>query len=236
VPVIGTANAESPSALAGLFTVKVADRGKGQRPGVTPPSAGDGIHGQACCGEKEIVIVQLCWGCKSKEEPDGFAHVSCEEKFGRPLKSLNPKGLGAPDCGLNERDRPESVVGALFVRVILCVVAGEPSACAGKISAAGVIRIGCVQVGAPPTARQTFPISPSRIPPGQEEVVTPYPFAPCKTAPEPPTAVSKVTADGLERPAAAPICPTFCPEGEMICRMTELPLTCPFTDAVIRQE
>ena len=59
--------------------------------------------------------------------------------------------------------------GALLVRVMVWVVAAEPIPCAGKIRDAGEKRIGCVQVVAPPTARQTFPMSPSRVPPGQRK-------------------------------------------------------------------
>src|SRR5580658_7038213 len=97
IPVTGTANAVSLSALTGLFTVNDAASGYGQSVGGSPPRAIDGNQGQLCCGENEIVMVQLCCGFKLNEDPAGFAQLSCSVKFGSPSKSLSPKMLVAPD-------------------------------------------------------------------------------------------------------------------------------------------
>jgi hypothetical protein len=97
MPVMGKANVVSPSALMGLLTINVAVKGNGQSDGATPPSAADGSHGQLCCGEKEIVIVQLCCGVSENVDPGALAQLSCVAKFGSLLKSLTPKGLVFPD-------------------------------------------------------------------------------------------------------------------------------------------
>jgi hypothetical protein len=57
---MGMANAVSLSALTVLFTVSEAASGNGHKEGGSPPSGTEGNQGQLCCGEKEIVIVQLC--------------------------------------------------------------------------------------------------------------------------------------------------------------------------------
>jgi hypothetical protein len=74
------------------------------------------------------------------------------------VKSLKPpKEL----LGSNrfEIDKPDSVAfkGSVFVRVILCVVGGAPSACAGKVREAGDKEMGCVQLVEFPSARQMSP-------------------------------------------------------------------------------
>ena len=97
VPLMGTANAVSLSALMGLLTVSVAARGKGHDDGGSPPSAVDGNQGQLCCGEYEIVMVQLSWGPRAKDDPGGLAQLSCSVKFGNPVKSLRPNGLVFPE-------------------------------------------------------------------------------------------------------------------------------------------
>jgi hypothetical protein len=116
----------------------------GHAAGCIPPSAAAGSHGQLCCGENEIVIVQLCWGARSNEAPRELAQLSCSVKFGSPLKSLSPNMLVAPDCGLNASETPLS--GAfktlVLVSVIVCVVGADPSSWAGKVSDAGEIVIG----------------------------------------------------------------------------------------------
>src|SRR5579864_1843591 len=98
---------------------------------------------------------------------------------------------------------------------------------------AGDNNIGCVQLVEFPNAKQTSPMSPAREPPGQALVVTPYPLAPSSTAPA--EELTKVTGEGFEKPVGAPICPTFNPFGAIICRMTELPLICQLTEALVRQ-
>src|SRR5882757_4557678 len=103
---MGTANFVSLSALLGLLTVNAAAIGKGQEDGETPPSEVDGSHGQLCCGEKETVMEQLCCGAWEKDDPGGLAQLSCSVKFASPSKSLAPKRLVLPACGLNDNDRP----------------------------------------------------------------------------------------------------------------------------------
>src|SRR5258708_32162181 len=103
---IGTANAVSLPPLRGLFTVKVAFMARGQREGGSPPRETDGSHGQLCCGENEIVIEQLCCGAREKADPAGLAQLSCSVKFASPSKSLGPKRLVLPDCGLHNKDKP----------------------------------------------------------------------------------------------------------------------------------
>ena len=129
VPVMGTAKAVLLSALTVLLTVRVAASGNGQRAGGSPPSAVDGNQGQLCCGENEIAIMQLCCGARANADPGGFAQLSCSVKFGSPLKSLNPKELEFPDCGLNDNDKPVRGVaeGAVLVSVIVCVVGTDPT-------------------------------------------------------------------------------------------------------------
>src|SRR5580704_8146523 len=146
---------------------------------------------------------------RSHADPAGFAQLSCSVKFGRPLKSLTPKGLVFPDCGLNDNDKPVSGVAdrPVLVSVIACVVGTDPTCCAGKIMAAGDNVIGCVQLVALPNPRQTSPMSPASVPPGQELVVTPYPLAPARTSPA--EELTKVTGEGFEKPVGAPICPTI---------------------------
>ena len=63
--------------------------------------------------------------------------------------------------------------------------------------------IGCVQLVEFPNPRQTSPMSPASVPPGQALVVTPYPFAPVRTAP--PEELRKVTGEGFSKPVGAPI-------------------------------
>src|SRR5258708_7733534 len=223
---IGTANAVSLSALLGLLTVKVALMARGQREGGTPPVEIDGSHGQLCCGENEIVIEQLCCGAREKADPAGLAQLSCSVRFASPSKSLGPKRLVLPDCGLNNKDNPVRGVPdrPVFVNVMVCVVGADPTCCDGKVSEAGDKRIGCAQLVVFPTARQTFPMSPAMVPPGHAFVVIPYPFVPCRTEAPPPEVLAKMTGDGFAKPDGAPIWPTFNPLGAMICRMTELPL------------
>src|SRR5437879_4667402 len=225
-PLMGMANALSLSALAGLLTVKLAARGNGHEEGGTPPREVDGSQGQLCCGENEIVIEQLCCGPSENVDPGGFVQVSCSVKLGSPSKSLRPKRLVFPDCGLNCNDSPARVEpeGSVFVSVIVCAVGADPTCCAGKVSDAGDNRIGCEQPVVFPSARQTFPMSPARVPPGQDFVVTPYPLAPWRTDPLPPDELAKLTGEGFKEPAGAPIWPTFNPLGAMICRITEFPL------------
>ena len=157
--------------------------------------------------------------------------MSCSVKFASPLKSLNPNGLVAPDCGLNAIDIPESGVPviAVLVRVIVCVVGTDPTICAGKLRNAGEREIGCEQLLVFPIARHTFPISPARFPPGHELVLIAYPNAPSRTVPE--AEDTTVTGEGLEKPWGAPIWPAFNPFVPMTCKISELPLICPFTDA-----
>lgn len=70
--------------------------------------------------------------------------------------------------------------------------------------------------------------------PGQTFVLTPYPFAPCNTLP--PEELLKVTGAGLpDVLAGAPIAPTVEPFIATSCRMAEVPLIVPTTDAVERQ-
>jgi hypothetical protein len=235
VPLMGTANAVSLSALIGLLAVNFATRGNGQADGGSPPSAVDGSQGQLCCGENEIVIEQLCCGARENADPDGLAQLSCSVKFGSPSKSLNPKRLVFPDWGLNDNDKPVRGVPErpVFVSVIVCMVGADPTCCAGKVIEAGASIIGCVQLVVFPNPKHTSPMSPARFPPGQEFVVTPYPLVPSRTAPA--TELTKVTGEGFEKPAGAPIWPTFNPLGAMICRMTELPLIWPLTEAVVKQ-
>jgi hypothetical protein len=128
-PLMGTANAVRLSALTGLFTVKAAVRGTGQADGGFPPSAVDGNQGQLCCGENAIVMEQLCWGAREKDDPAGLAQLSCSVKFAIPSKSLSPKGLVAPDCGLNDKDNPERGVplSPVLVSVIVCAVGADPT-------------------------------------------------------------------------------------------------------------
>ena len=97
LPVMGTANDVSLSALVGLVAVKAALSGCGQADGGSPPRAVDGIHEQLCCGENEIVIEQLCCGARENVEPNALAQLSCSVKFCTPSKSLTPKGLVIPD-------------------------------------------------------------------------------------------------------------------------------------------
>jgi hypothetical protein len=133
---MGTAKCLSPSALAELFTVTPAVRGNGHRDGAAPiwdggfPEA-SGSHGQLSWGENATVMEQLCCGPREKDDPKGFAQVSCSVKLGSPLKSLDPlKGSVAPARGVNDKFRsnggdPE---GSVFVSVIVCVVGNEPTA------------------------------------------------------------------------------------------------------------
>ena len=65
-----------------------------------------------------MAIMQLCCGARAKADPGGFAQLSCSVKFGSPLKSLNPKGLEFPDCGLNDADRQQLCTET--TRVIHC--------------------------------------------------------------------------------------------------------------------
>src|SRR5689334_10642857 len=97
-PVIGTAKVWFMSALVGLFTVNVAVAGNGQRDGAAPNNDGGlpkGSHGQIICGVNETVIEQDWPGVREKLVPGEVAHVSCSEKFGRPLKSLSPGNRGS---------------------------------------------------------------------------------------------------------------------------------------------
>ena len=129
VPVRGTAKAVLLSALTVLLTVRLAARGNGHRAGGSPPSAVDGNQGQLCWGENEMAIMQLCCGARANADPGGFAQLSCSVKFGRPLKSLSPKGLEFPDCGLNDNDKPVrgTADGVVLVSVMDCVVGTDPT-------------------------------------------------------------------------------------------------------------
>jgi hypothetical protein len=94
-----TTNTLLLSALVGLVTATVAVRAGGEdidagrKGGHFDGTAPDGSHGQLCCGENEIVIVQLCCGASEKGDPGVVAQVSCSLKLGRPSKSLTGKLL-----------------------------------------------------------------------------------------------------------------------------------------------
>src|SRR5258706_5078268 len=102
----------------------------------------------AATGNSVVARTRSLWNSfaadREKVDPGGFAHVSCEVKLGRPSKSLGPKRLVFPDCGLNVNDRPERVVpeGSVLVSVIVCAVGADPTCCAGKVSDAGDKRMG----------------------------------------------------------------------------------------------
>src|SRR5579862_6230317 len=126
------ANAVFLSALVGLFTFNVAANGKGHEAGGSPPSAVEGSQGQLCCGENAIVMVQLCCGLRLNAAPGELAQLSCSVKFGKPVKSLAPNGLVSPGAGLiSVRDKVKPVRGVvvrlLLVRVMVCVVAPNPT-------------------------------------------------------------------------------------------------------------
>ena len=82
----------SASALLGLETVTIAlcaggdeidaERNGGHCDGAEPPNDARGTHGQLCCGEKEIEIVQLCCGFSEKDAPADGAQSSVSEKLG----------------------------------------------------------------------------------------------------------------------------------------------------------
>jgi hypothetical protein len=123
-----------------------------------------------------MVIKQLCCEPSENVDPGGSAQVSSSVKLGSWLKSLQPKGLGVPDWGLNDSDRSLKAEpdGSMLVRVMICDVGADPTPKGEKLRDAGDNRIGCVQpVGSFPNARQIFPRSPGRFPPGQALVVTP---------------------------------------------------------------
>jgi hypothetical protein len=120
VPEMGTAKAVLLSALTGLLTVRLATSGNGQRDGGSPPSVVEGNQGQLCWGENEIAIWQLCCGARANADPGGLAQLSCSVKFGSPLKSLSPKGLGFPDCGLKDNAKP--VMGVVDGLVLVSVI------------------------------------------------------------------------------------------------------------------
>ena len=44
-----------------------------------------------------MVIVQLCCEASANGDPAELAQLSCDVKFGTPLKSLGPNRLVAPD-------------------------------------------------------------------------------------------------------------------------------------------
>ena len=143
----GTAKDVLLSALAGLFTVKLAARGNGHCDGAAPRIEGEfpnGIHGQLSCGLKVIVIEHDCPGPREKLDPSDEAQVSCSAKFGRPLKSLGP--LSKSPLFTDQlkviplRVAPE---GSLLVRVIVWVVGAEPSNCGGNVRRADDSVIGC---------------------------------------------------------------------------------------------
>ncbi len=179
-PVIGTANLSSPSALLGLSTVSLAASGNGHRAGGFPPRDVDGSHGQLCCGENEIVIVQLFCGPRENGDPGGVEQVSCSAKLGKPLKSLSPKGLAFPAWGLRLSVKPFSVEfdGSLLVSVTCSEIGVDPRPWGGKVKDDGVNSIGCVQLVAVPSVKQMSPTSPGTFPPGQGLVVIPYPLFP----------------------------------------------------------
>src|SRR3981081_1413943 len=190
VPRIGTANAGRLSALVGLLTVSVAVRGNGHSVGAAPAADGggppgvNGSQGQLCWGAKEIVIKQLCCGARENVACGALAQLSCSVKLWSPVKSLKaPKEL--PGSTRFEIDKPVSVAfeGSVFVRVIVCVVGGTPSACGGNVREAGDKEMGCVQLVEFPSARQMSPLSPGKFATGHTGVLTPYPLAPFRKYP-----------------------------------------------------
>jgi hypothetical protein len=241
-------------AIRGLLTLSwapnaggvatVAFRLGGHRAGLTDPAvAGPAIGNQVqlCCGEKEIVITQLCCGARSKVDPGETAQVSASVKLGNPLKSLEEVGLTVNEfmLELNDSDKPFRVepAGSVFVRVMVWDTGLDPTSWAGNPSLAGDNESGCVQSFAFPSARQTLPNSPGAAVSmglGQALVVTPYPARPCSTFP-PEARLSNLTGERLpgvedcapERSAGInglPIWPIFSPLSAMICKITEVPL------------
>ena len=160
--------------------------------------------------------MQLCCGARLKGDPAGLAQLSCSVKFGSPLKSLNKVRSEGPDWGLNPKANPISGVPEtlMLVSVIVCVAGADPTCCGGKTREATENNIGCVQAVVLPTPRQTSPRSVTPL--GQLDVVTLYPFAPCKAVPA--AELKTVTGPGLTNPAGAPIWPMFNPLFAIICR------------------
>src|SRR5579862_5155967 len=113
---------------------------------------------------------------------------------------------------------------------MVCVVGADPTCSAGKLREAGDNKIGWVQPLAFPTAKQTSPVSPGIFPAGQAPVLTPYPLVPCKTVPTAEVTIATGAGEGFDRPAGAPIRPTFNPLLAISCRITEFPLIWPFTE------
>jgi hypothetical protein len=157
----------SPSALFGLFTVRLPTKAEGpavavEKGGHWAGSApGLGNKGQLCCGEKKIVIVQLCCGRRVKVDPGGFAHVSSSIKLGKPLKSLKP-ARAVPKSGRHDSDIPLRVdpAGSVLVSVMVCEAVAEPTNWLGKLREAGDNVKGCEQaLPSPPIARQMLPRS-----------------------------------------------------------------------------
>ena len=91
------------SAVAGLFTVKIAAEGNGHDAGAAPKNDGptpaeNGSQGQLCCGENEIVTEQLWPAASVKGVFSAGAQLSDSVKLGRPVKSLKvPNIVVSPD-------------------------------------------------------------------------------------------------------------------------------------------
>jgi hypothetical protein len=134
MPLIGTTNVVSVSALLGLTTLIIAvcaggdGTEAGRKGGHCDGAAAVGSQGQLCCGENVMLTVQLCCGPSEKGDPGEVAQLSCSVKLGRPLKSLTGK-LTLPELSRNVNARPLSVApaGSVFVTVMLCVVGVVPS-------------------------------------------------------------------------------------------------------------
>src|SRR5215468_612985 len=101
-PVTGTENTESSSGTVGQSgqrTVTVAAKAGGAgnctgRTGWKGAHRGRGklgCQGQLCCGEKDMVTVQLSCGANEKLDPGVALQLSCSVKFGIALKSLGIK-------------------------------------------------------------------------------------------------------------------------------------------------
>src|ERR1700722_5581411 len=143
VPAMGTEKNTLLSGLLWVVTVNVAASGSGHHSGAAPVIDGgapNGSHGQLSWGVNETVMMQDLPALSENVEPKGDAQVSCSRKFGRPLKSLGP--LNEPLSTFHCRARPFKVEMELLDKVIVCVVAGEPSICAGKVITGGVRVIG----------------------------------------------------------------------------------------------
>src|ERR1700722_3419970 len=120
----------------------------GHLEGTSVPPADNGIHGQLSCGEKDIVLVQLWCGASENGAPGVELQLSCSVKFGTPLKSL----LMNDKFTVRLFKVPPEAPG--FVSLIVWLVAGDPTGCAGNVSRAGVIKSGCAHAVELPNPRQ----------------------------------------------------------------------------------